>query len=253
MASRGKTPSAFEKYAHEYDWMTNAAEREASHAREVDAIIERCYPTRVLDAGCATGLTTALFARRGIPTVGLDRSRQMLTVARQKFLDSVLPVEFRWGRFEKLPKSMNSSFDTVVCLANSITGVDNKSNLLKSLRGFHRVLSDRGCFVLQMLNYQAVREGELMPIRATVNNGIVYARYSQRRGSRLALHVIRIDLNTDPPLTEPFLHEFDNQTPDEMCALMHRAGFKKLSTYADLGFQLQFKRSSRNLVVFAQK
>ncbi len=253
MATRRKSASAFEKYAHEYDWMTNAAQREVNHAREVDAIIERCYPTRVLDAGCATGLTTALFARRGIPSVGLDHSRPMIAVARQKYADSVLPMTFRWGKFERLPKAMDSSFDTVVCLANAITGVSAQEGLMASLRGFYRVLSDRGTLVLQMLNYLAVEEGTLLPIRATENHGIVYARYSQRRGKRLAIHVVRIDLNAKPPVTEPFVHEFDNYSPDEMLTAIRRSGFKNIEAYGELTFQKHFTKTSRDLVILARR
>ncbi len=56
--------SAFEKYAHEYDLITNAAQREKYHQKEVDALIARFRPRSVLDAGCASGLTAMLFARR---------------------------------------------------------------------------------------------------------------------------------------------------------------------------------------------
>ena len=253
MSRSKKQISALDTYAHEYDLMTNAAKRESYHAKEVDAIVERCYPTRVLDAGCATGLTTSLFARKGIPTVGLDYSRPMLEVAEKKFEGSVLPVSFRWGKFEKLPQSMNSSFDTIVCFGNAISGASTKADLLASLKGFHRVLSDRGYLVLQMLNYVAVKEGELVPIRATENNGIVWARYSERRGKRMALHVVRIDLNAEPPTTEPFVREFDNFAPDEVLSAIRRAGFNKITTYADLYLKKKFTRASRDLVILAQR
>lgn len=253
MPGRNKPVSALDKYAREYDLMTNAAQREAYHSEEVQAIIERCYPTRVLDAGCATGLTTSLFARKGVEALGLDRSRPMLAVASEKYEQSVLPVRFTYGTFQKLPRSMDSSFDLVVCLANAITGVESKSELMASLKGFHRVLSGRGYLILQMLNYLTLKDGAVQPIRATENDGIVYARYSQRRGKKLALHVVRVDLNANPPSTEPFVHEFDNYTPDEMLAAVKRAGFNHVRSFADLYLKKRFTKSSRNLVILAQR
>ena len=252
MAKPKAAPSAFEVYAHEYDWMTNAVQRENYHRKEVAAIVDRVKPERVLDAGCATGLTTKLFAERGVEAVGLDRSERMLEVAREKFADSDLPLSFLRGEFERLPRKLDGSFDLVVCLANSITGVSTKTGLLNSLRSFRRVLRPGGSLVLQMLNYLAVQDGTLMPIRATENEGIVYARYSQRRGKKLAIHLVRIDLNQSPPTNEPFVHEFDNFTPDEVIRASDRAGFKDIRRFADLYCKDRFKKDSRNLVLLAR-
>lgn len=245
--------SVFELYAHEYDLITNAAQREKYHAKEVSAMIERFGPTSVLDAGCASGLTTMLFARAGIETVGLDRSRKMIEVAKQKFAKSGYPMSFRCGRFEALPKNLHGKFDLIVCLANSISGVGSVPVLKKSLRGFHDVLRPGGSLVLQLLNYASIKEGELRPIRVTENQGIVYGRYSIRRGKKLAVHVIRLDMNSNPPGFEPFCHEFENFGPDQITKAAAASGFVSLRKYADLCLSRRFAKSSRDLVVIASR
>lgn len=253
MSTKTDAETVFEKYAHEYDWITNASAREKNHAREVEAIIDQCSPKRVLDAGCATGLTSKLFAERGVTTVGLDRSKAILKVAKQKFADRNLPLTFRYGLFEKLPKSMERTFDVVVCLANSISGVGSLANLTKALGCFHSVLKPGGQLILQMLNYAAVKEGFPMPIKATENEGIVYARYSIRRGKTLSVHVVRIDLNQTPPANEPFVHEFDNFSPKEMLSVCRTVGFTRPKSFASLMFDKPFEASSRDLVIVASR
>lgn len=253
MPTRSDAQTVFDKYAHEYDWITNAAQREKSHALEVDALISRFQPSRVLDAGCATGLTTKLFAERGVEAVGLDRSKPILKQARLKYGAGKLPLHFRYGQFERLPRSMHRSFDLVVCLANSISGVGSLANLGKSLRGFRDVLKPGGSLVLQMLNYAAVKEGVAMPIKATENSGIVYARYSIRRGKTLSIHVVRVDLNQSPPTTEPFVHEFDNFSPEEMLTVVRTVGLAQPKSYASLEMTERFKKSSRDLVITASR
>lgn len=249
--ARKKPVSVFEKYAHEYDLITNAAQRQANHQVEVDAIIARCHPSRVLDAGCATGLTTMLFGRRGVESVGLDRSRTMLKTAREKFADKELPISFVEGSFEKLPSNLSGQFDLVVCLANSISGVGIKSDLKKAMAGFFRVLRPGGTLVLQMLNYMAIAEDILMPIKATRNGDIVYERFSERRGNCLSVYVTRADFALEPPSYEVFRHDFDNFDPQVVTEIMQKVGFGSLRRFGDLNFTKRFGKKSRDLVVEA--
>jgi ubiquinone/menaquinone biosynthesis C-methylase UbiE len=253
MARKTASESAFEKYAHEYDWMTNASQRETYHSKEVEALIDRFQPRSVLDAGCATGLTARLFAERGVKAVGLDRSPAMLREARKKYGKLNLPLSFHRGEFARLPKALHGRFDLVVCLANAITGVDTLGNLLKAMKNFNRVLSPGGALVIQMLNYRAVKEGVFMPIRSTENNGVVYARYSERQGKTLFINLVRVDLNQNPPTTEPFRHSFDNFAPKEVTTAIREAGFRSLNRYNDLYLKDPFTAANRDFVVTALK
>jgi len=245
--------SAFEKYAHEYDLITNAVQREKYHQKEVDALIARFHPRSILDAGCASGLTAMLFGRRGVAAVGLDRSRRMIKVAKEKFKNVDLPLEFRWGDFERLPKKLHEKFDLVVCLANSISGVNTLTGLKRSLKNFRAVLKPGGHLVLQMLNYAAVKEDTLFPIKVTENNGIVYERFSERRGSRIYVYVIRLDLNQKPPGYEIFRHESDNYNVDVVSRGVAQAGFAGIHKFGDLYLKKRFGRSSRDLVIIGRR
>lgn len=248
-----KQPSVFEKYAHEYDLITNAAQRESYHQKEVDALIARFKPSSVLDAGCASGLTAMLFARRGVEAVGLDCSRRMIEVARKKYDSKKLPLSFRVGNFERIPKSMHSKSDLVVCLANSISGVSSVAGVRATLKNFHAVLKPGGWFVLQMLNYSSIKEGALVPIRATDNDGIIYERFSERRGKRLSVYVSRLDLKKSPPQFEVFRHDFDNYEVALIYRLMTQAGFQKVGKFGDLYLKKRFTKSSRDLVLIGRR
>jgi len=245
--------SVFDIYAHEYDLITNAKAREAYHAKEVQAMIDRFKPTAVLDAGCASGLTSVLFARQGIATIGLDRSAKMIRVAREKFDGTSLPLSFRRGDFEKLPKTLSERFDLVVCLANSISGLANMADLKRAFRNFKRVLKPGGTLVVQALNYAAIKEGEIFPIKATNNKGIVYLRYARRRARTQEVHVIRLDMTRKPFTFEPFCHEFDNFTVAEVSRAVEGTGFGTMHKYANLYLNKHFGKTSRDLVLTAQK
>ncbi len=245
--------SVFEVYAREYDLMTNAAAREKYHQKEVQSLIDRFQPRSVLDAGCASGLTALLFARQGIETVGLDHSRAMIEVAKETRGGEELPLSFRTGSFEKLPKTLTGRFDLVVCLANSISGLDSMADLRIALKGFLRVIRPGGTLVVQALNYASIKEGEIFPIKATNNDGIIYTRYSRRIGKRLEIHVTRLDANKEPIQFEPFCHEFDNFTVDQVVKAADTAGFAGVSKFADLYLKKIYSKSCRDLVLVCSK
>ena len=244
-------PSFFEKYAQEYDAVTNAKERARKHREEVAALIERFKPAHVLDAGCATGLTSSLFAEAGVEAIGLDRSRAMLTEARRKFAHTNLPLSFRQGRFESLPRSLRGRFDLIVCLAHSISGVNTIANLNRSLRGFRRALMPGGALVLQLRNIDTIKPGEIIPIRATQQDGILYLRYMERIGSRTILHIVRADLYGQPVTFEPFRSESENFSRTRILSSLRAAGFRHSSTFSDLALKSPFTRRSADLVVVA--
>jgi 2-polyprenyl-3-methyl-5-hydroxy-6-metoxy-1,4-benzoquinol methylase len=251
--TKKKNPSAFEKYAHEYDLVTNAAVREKNHAKEVKAMLGRFAPTRVLDAGCATGLTTRLFAQQGIETVGLDCQAPMIQVASRHAAVRGLPVKFVKGYFESLPRNMTGQFDLIVCLANAIVGVETRSNVKKAYRNFYRVLKPGGWLVLQALNYGVVRDGELLPIKATENNGIIYERFRERTGRHFSVYVTRLDLNQTPPKLEVFRHDFDNFEPEYLVEAASKVGFSPVRKYGNLLFTKRFSKKSNDLVLAAQR
>ncbi|UCG62725.1 MAG: class I SAM-dependent methyltransferase [Candidatus Zixiibacteriota bacterium] len=251
--SRGGKRSFFDTYPNEYDILTNAPVREACHRKEIAAIIAKFKPTVVLDAGCATGLTARLFAERSIPAVGLDRLKAMVDIAKHKHHPASELLSFRIGSFERIPKTLHAKFDLIVCLANSISGVGTIGNLRKALRGFMSALRPGGNLVLQMLNYSAVAEDEVMPVKATQSGSIIYERFTERRAKRLYLYITRLDLGKKTPQLEVFRHEMDNFSSVEIETSLRLAGFRNLKRYADLHFRKRFTANSHDLVLIAHK
>ena len=249
-----KQKSVFEVYAHEYDLITNAKQREPNHTKEVTALINKFHPKSVLDAGCAAGLTSMLFAKQGVEAVGLDMSRPMMEQCHKKYDNSKLPLSFCKGNFENLPKKLYNSFDMVACLANSISGVSTIVGLGKAIRNFYKVLKPNGVLVLQMLNYASMKEGIIFPIKATENNGIIYERFSERQKNKLFVYVTRFDMNQKPPEFEIFRHQFDNYTTDQVMKKIKSAGFQRTKKYGNLLLNKKFlKLSSRDLIITAVK
>ncbi len=69
---------------------------------------------RILDVGTGTGFLALLLAELGHEVVGIDLSKGMIEVAKQKARKLGVNVEFELGDAENLPFSDNS-FDAVIC------------------------------------------------------------------------------------------------------------------------------------------
>jgi ubiquinone/menaquinone biosynthesis C-methylase UbiE len=248
-----KEPSFFDKYPHEYDWLTDEQSRLPKHDLEVQGLIKRFAPKVVLDAGCGTGLTSFLFASHGVKPLGIDRSQGMLGIAEHKYADKGHPLSFKSGRFEALPKNLAGRFDLVVCLANSISGVETRGDLRKVFKGFRDVLAPNGNLVLQLLNINSVKDQSNVVIRTTEHGDIVYLRYLSRRGSKAIVSIIRLDTSTGPATFEPFVHEHEPFDLPTLKAELAKTGFRAVTAYADLTFKTKFRRAGRDLVMVAHR
>lgn len=248
-----KQPTFFDKYPHEYDWLTDEQARLPKHNVEVQGLIQEFKPTRVLDAGCGTGLTSYLFASHGVTSVGLDRSAGMLAVAELKYSGKDLPLSFKSARFEALPKSTEKQFDLLVCLANSLSGVGSLANLRKTLRGFRSVLAPGGHCVLQLLNIAGLRDGSHNVVRSTEHDDILYLRFLSRRGPRVMLTLVRVDTRTSPAQFEPFITEYEPFDLICLSAELKKAGFVDASAFGDLNLSQKFRQTSRDLVLVARR
>ena len=104
-----------------------------------------------------------------------------------------------------------------------------------------------------MLNFGAITEHKIMPIRVTRDDGIIYVRYARRTGRQYSLHIVRIDNTGVEPTFEPFCHDFDNFTPTEVMSAAKMAGFEKLKRFSDINRSKKFTPDSRDLVLVGEK
>jgi len=80
-------------FAYDYLYQDKDYEKECDFIQEVFKKFTKGVKT-VLDLGCGTGGHALILAKRGYEIVGVDRSKEMLKIARDKAKSAKLDVEF---------------------------------------------------------------------------------------------------------------------------------------------------------------
>lgn len=128
--------------------------------QEVGFLVERLgleAGRRVLDIGCGPGRHALALARRGIEVVGVDRSEEFVTLARESA--GGLPATFEMRDVRDL--RFEEEFDAAICLCQGGFGLLRGEESAALLRSFAAALRPGGRLALSAFSaYFAVRHME---------------------------------------------------------------------------------------------
>ena len=115
----------------------------------------RARPKTILDLGCGTGNHALPMARRGYRVTGVDRSREMLALARKKAATLRTPPRFVQADMRSF--DLGRTFDAAVCLFGAFGYVFPERDALRSLRSVHAHLKLGGLYVFEFWQGSAAR------------------------------------------------------------------------------------------------
>jgi SAM-dependent methyltransferase len=118
------------------------------------AFVERhCQPPgRLLDLGCGTGRLLVALANRGYRVLGVDLSRPMLEVAREKAAAAGVDVLLLQANLVELTCLASDSFDFAACLFSTLGMVLGAAQRRRVVENTYRVLRPGGRFILHVHN-----------------------------------------------------------------------------------------------------
>jgi SAM-dependent methyltransferase len=175
-------------YSGAFARIYDACYPDKDYAGEATWIVGECVrvsgvmPSRVLDVACGTGRHAQAFSAAGIDVVGVDRSEDMLAIARRR-----LPqARFVRGDMTTLPNLVHeASMDAAVCLFDSLGYAGSPCGLAATLMGMARAVRPGGIAVVEVWNAGAMaafephRERHLASGEVRVSSTTIDA--SQRR------------------------------------------------------------------------
>ena len=102
-------------------------------------------PQDILELACGTGAMACILDQRGYRMTGMDRSKSMIAIAEQKSKESRRTISYQVGDMVCTP--ISQSYDTVLCLYDSINYVMEEVDILAMMQRLHPVINPGGLFV----------------------------------------------------------------------------------------------------------
>lgn len=203
------------------------------------------------DLGCGTGSDSISLAMNGLKVTGFDISDKMTEKARTNTLNSGFKTDFYNYSIDKIPKTFNTEFDIAVSLGNSMALVEKKL-IKKSVKRIFDILKPEGVFVMQILNYNVVKNSGSRIVNITENSPDVYVRFYDVFGMPMNFNILRFrkDNMKDFELLTALLYPYDRKF---ICDILRTTGFKKVDVFADLNNGKYEKNKSKDLVLIAYK
>ncbi len=134
----GDLAAFYDRIYHFKDYETEASDL----LRLAKRFLKR-RPQSLLDVGCGTGRHLAEFARY-LSVRGVDRSPEMLRVARQRLGPSVPLVRGDMRRFD-----LKTTVDVVTCLFSAVAYLDSRGDRDKAFANFYRHLVPGGVVLVE--------------------------------------------------------------------------------------------------------
>ncbi len=204
-------------------------------------------PVRVLDLACGTGTATLELARRGFEVTGIDRSRYMLEVFKQKRGAAKLEiVQSDMQRFR-----LDHKVDAVTCYFDSMNYLMDERSLEHCFESVYEALAQKGILVFDMNTIYGLERvwGTNTMIREIDNIYSVWKSVydSVNHVSTLYLTLFIREGNTYVKVDE--IHQERAYPAVKVKELLLKAGFKEVEVYAHLTMHPSLDISSR--VMFA--
>ena len=244
---------AYENLAGCYDQFT----RDVDYVRWAD-YLERHFARSalpihtVLDLASGTGSLTLELARRGYEMIGVDQSEEMLAQAAEKCRQaSEIPPLFLHQSMDKL--DLYGTIDACVCCLDSVNYVTSPQKLERAFQRVHTFLMPGGLFVFDVNTPDKLRalDGQVFLDESADAYCVWRADYSARR--RVCTY--GMDLFTLEPdgrwSRAEELHEEYAYEPDELEALLIRAGFSRIKQYGER--KLRAPKAGEGRIFFAAR
>jgi len=233
---------SFQRYAQYYDLLYRDKDY-AAEARFVDALLrgDGGAPGALLEVGCGTGAHAREFAALGWTVAGIDRSAEMIAIAREKTPGG---ATITYGTGAAAEFSLGRTFDAAVALFHVMSYQAAPGEAERVWRNVRRHLAPGGRFAFDFWHGPGVRADPPAIRVRRVNDGRIRATRiaeprhdAENRLVDVAYEVYLEDLAAGGIERIEEVHRLRYFFLPELAAELERAGFAVETARAGLGRQ----------------
>jgi len=250
--NRGRSyMTVYNRFAHVYDKMGS----DRFSIKMFDYTLRmltrlRFRPRSILDLACGTGTAAVLWAKNGDRVHGIDRSEQMLEMARRKAQEHHVKVDFSKQAMTSF--TLPERVDLVTCYFDSLNYLLTLADMTACFKSVRRVMNDYSYFIFDVNTPEAMKviwgsevyADEIEDV-AWIWKNCYFPRVN--RAEVKATFFVRGDDNTWERFEE--VHAERGYGPSDIRKLLKASGLKPVNIYDCLTFNKPTRKSMRLAVV----
>jgi len=157
------------------------------------------------------------------------------------------------GSFQQLDNLINSRFDAIVVMGNSLTHLLTKTSLKRSLQSFSNLLESGGVLIAQCLNYERIlaTHDRLQNAKEVGEKKIV--RYYDFDGEGILFRIKTIDRKGEKERERTETLRLRPVMKEELSGVLQQVGFHDIQVFGGISLEPFDARSSKDLVIAARK
>ena len=165
-----------EDYSNSYDllYAEKDYENECNLIEKIIKDYSKISVHSILDLGCGTGNHSLRFAERGYDVTGIDRSNEMLNIAREKAEQKKISCDFFQSDIREF--EVNKKFDAVIMMFAVLGYQQENEDIIAALKTVSKHLKTGGVFICDIWYGPAVlnqKPGERVQIITKGNTKII--------------------------------------------------------------------------------
>ena len=245
---------SYSKFAEVYDILMRDADYDA-RAEYLYGIFRDCgrEPKLLLDVACGTGAFSNRFAKMGVEVIGIDRSEEMLSQARENSAEQCTDVLFLKQSAEEL--DLYGTVDGVICCLDSLNHITEKKKLAAALGRISLFLEKGGLFIFDV-NTLYKHEQILGNNSFVIEEDGVYCVWQNQYTAKKRMTDITLDFFVKTgDLYKRSREEFSERAylTGELEEMLGKAGLEVLNIYDDMTREPLRQDSQRAVFVCEKK
>jgi ubiquinone/menaquinone biosynthesis C-methylase UbiE len=193
-------------------------------------------PKSLLDIACGEGTFAMMMAKQGFSITGLDLSRVMIKLARQKAKAGKGSARFMVGDMRKM--KFKNKFDIATCWFDSLNYLLREGDLLAAFRGVFRALKSKGYFIFDMNTIRGIAYDywQLSPYRCDTDDLLMLHRFTDFDEDRRIMTMKLTSFERQGKLWRRWdeIHQERGYTQREITKLLQKAGFRLAGCWGSL-------------------
>ncbi len=215
-----------------------------------------CQPNTVLDIACGEGTFAIAMAKTGLDVIGIDRSKEMLRIAREQAKAANLLIEFYEMDMRQL--DLRQSFDLITCWFDSLNYLLTLNDLKKAFKAIYDHMNPDGLFIFDMNTIywlKTLADRYAVIIEKETSDVFQVHRHTYDKTTRIAtFHLIAFLKENDcwQRRVDETHHE-RGYTLDEIRSCLNTAGLSEIACYGNLEERLPYTKESKRVWFITKK